>query len=118
MASQTQGIQQLLLAEKKAAEKVNEARKRKQKRLKQAKDEAAAEIEKFRSEREAAFLEYEKKHMGSRDDIAVRIENETRAKFDAMNKTVALTKDKVIGELLERIIYDVKPELHKNLRLN
>lgn len=30
MASQTQGIQQLLAAEKKAAEKVAEARKRKQ----------------------------------------------------------------------------------------
>ena len=31
MASQTQGIQQLLAAEKRAAEKVSEARKRKQK---------------------------------------------------------------------------------------
>lgn len=29
MANQTKGIQQLLIAEKKAAEKVNEARKRK-----------------------------------------------------------------------------------------
>ncbi|XP_061478109.1 V-type proton ATPase subunit G 2 isoform X3 [Rhineura floridana] len=36
MASQTQGIQQLLQAEKRAAEKVAEARKRKARRLKQA----------------------------------------------------------------------------------
>ena len=35
MASQTQGIQQLLAAEKRAAEKVGEARKRKNRRLKQ-----------------------------------------------------------------------------------
>lgn len=48
MASQTAGIQQLLAAEKKAAEKINEARKRKAKRLKQANDEAKAEIEKCR----------------------------------------------------------------------
>jgi len=48
MASQTQGIQQLLAAEKRAAEKINEARKRKNLRLKQAKQEAQAEIEKYR----------------------------------------------------------------------
>nr|XP_033772868.1 V-type proton ATPase subunit G 2 isoform X3 [Geotrypetes seraphini] len=35
MASQSQGIQQLLQAEKRAAEKVAEARKRKARRLKQ-----------------------------------------------------------------------------------
>ncbi|XP_068830294.1 V-type proton ATPase subunit G 1 isoform X2 [Capricornis sumatraensis] len=35
MASQSQGIQQLLQAEKRAAEKVSEARKRKNRRLKQ-----------------------------------------------------------------------------------
>ncbi|KAA0191908.1 Atp6v1g [Hyalella azteca] len=61
MASQSQGVQQLLAAEKKAAEKVAEARKRKARRLKQAKDEAQAEIEKFRLEREAAYKQYEAK---------------------------------------------------------
>ena len=40
MASQTGEIQKLLAAEKKAAEKVGEAKKRKNKRLKQAKEEA------------------------------------------------------------------------------
>ena len=44
MASQTQGIQQLLVAEKRAAEKVSEARKRKNRRLKQAKEEAQVNI--------------------------------------------------------------------------
>lgn len=48
MASQTQGIQQLLAAEKRAAEKINEARKRKFQRMKQAKQEAQAEVEKYR----------------------------------------------------------------------
>lgn len=71
MATQTAGIQQLLAAEKKAAETVGEARKSKPlnyffccwqrinwltkgrvKRLKQAKDEAAVEIESFKSEKE------------------------------------------------------------------
>lgn len=85
MASQTQGIQQLLAAEKKAAEKVRspstlrgsswpdviniqvqEARKRKAKRLKQAKEEAQAEIERFKAEKEKAFHEKERTHQGSK----------------------------------------------------
>ena len=85
MASQTQGIQQLLAAEKKAAERVAEARKRKleldtrhihqlvfkvsnvsmvlrtgkAKRLKQAKDEAQTEMDRYRIEREKQFKQYE-----------------------------------------------------------
>jgi len=117
MASQTQGIQQLLAAEKRAAEKVQEARKRKARRLKQAKDEANHEIEKFKAEREKQFRDYERQHMGSRDDIAAKIEAETRIKMDVMNKSVGVAKDKVIEDLLARVICDVKPQLHKNLRL-
>ena len=45
--------------------KVQEARKKKARRLKQAKEEATVEIERFRNERERAFREYESKHMGS-----------------------------------------------------
>jgi len=117
MASQTQGIQQLLAAEKKAAEKVQAARKRKAIRLKQAKDEATAEIQKFKGEREIAFREYESKHMGSRDDVASQIEKETKIRLETMNKNVAQNKDQVIKDLLHRVIGEVKPELHRNLRL-
>lgn len=55
--------------------------------------------------------------MGSRDDIAAKIEAETRVKMDAMNKSVVAAKDKVIEDLLSRVICDVKPKLHINLRL-
>uniref|UniRef100_A0A8C8VH75 V-type proton ATPase subunit G n=1 Tax=Pelusios castaneus TaxID=367368 RepID=A0A8C8VH75_9SAUR len=55
MASQSQGIQQLLQAEKRAAEKVAEARKRKGRRLRQAKEEAQAEVERYRLEQERDF---------------------------------------------------------------
>jgi len=116
MASQTQGIQQLLAAEKKAAEKVSEARKRKARRLKQAKEEAQAEIEKYRVERERQFKEYEMKHMGSRDDIAARIEAETKVKIDTMQKSVHGNKGKVIERILT-LAYDIKPELHINMRV-
>jgi len=117
MASQTQGIQQLLAAEKRAAEKVNEARKRKTRRLKQAKEEAAAEIERFRTEKQRAFAEYEQQYLGSKEDIGIKIDGETRVKMDIMNKSVATAKDKVIQDVLDKVITDIQPQLHKNLRL-
>ncbi|XP_050690453.1 V-type proton ATPase subunit G-like [Eriocheir sinensis] len=115
MASQSQGVQQLLAAEKKAAEKVAEARKRKARRLKQAKDEAQAEIEKFRQERERQFKDYELKHLGSQDDIALKIKSDTHVKISAMNKQVAYNKDRVIERIIQ-MVKDIKPELHINAK--
>jgi len=114
MASQTAGIQQLLGAEKRAAEKINEARKRKAKRFKQAKDEAQAEIEKYRQERERQFKDFEHKFLGSRDDIAARIDKETVEQLQSMQKSVHANKEKVIQQLLQYVC-DIKPELHRNL---
>ncbi|KAB0804227.1 hypothetical protein PPYR_01197 [Photinus pyralis] len=115
MASQTQGIQQLLAAEKRAAEKVSEARKRKAKRLKQAKEEAQDEIEKYRKERERQFREFEAKHMGSREDVAAKIDQDTKLRIEDMNKAILSQKDLVMHKVLE-LVYDIKPEIHKNYR--
>ena len=81
MASQTQGIQQLLTAEKRAAEKVSEARKRKNRRLKQAKEEAQAEIEKYKAERETIFKGNESKFAGSKGDVAAQIDADAKARI-------------------------------------
>ncbi|KAF5301211.1 hypothetical protein FQA39_LY10797 [Lamprigera yunnana] len=115
MASQTQGIQQLLAAEKRAAEKVSEARKRKTKRLKQAKEEAQDEIEKYRKERERQFREFEAKHMGSREDVAAKIEQDTKLRIVDMNKAIITQKESVMMTILD-LVYDIKPEIHKNYR--
>jgi len=117
MASQTQGIQQLLAAEKRAAEKVSDARKRKARRLKQAKEEAQAEIERYRTEREKQFKDFEAKHMGSREEVAARIDQDTIAKIEGMKKQVANNKEQVMNRLLE-IVCEIKPELHRNYRPN
>lgn len=113
MTSQSQGVQQLLAAEKRASEKVAEAKKRKARRLKAAKDEAQIEITKFKAEKERQFKEYEAAHMGSKDDIAARMEAETNQKLDEMNQLVALHKKAVVNKLLE-LTYSVKPEVHRN----
>jgi len=116
MASQSQGVQQLLAAEKKAAEKVAEARKRKNIRLKQAKHEAQQEIERLTTDRKQQFEEYERRHLGSQDDIAVRIKKETVEKKSTQNQIVSTNKDKVIARILS-MVQDIKPELHQNVRL-
>merc|ERR1712010_414861 len=115
MASNTQGIQQLLTAEKRAAEKVSEARKRKNRRLKQAKEEAQTEIERYKAEREKAFKDNEVKNVGSKEDIAIKIEADTKVKIEAMNRSVASNKAEVISSLIS-LVCDIKPVVHKNYR--
>ncbi|KAL1501865.1 hypothetical protein ABEB36_007110 [Hypothenemus hampei] len=91
-----QGIQQLLAAEKKAAEKVADARKRKIKRLKQASDEARAEIEAYSLERERSYLELQKRQMGTKDDIQAHIDTNTNIYLENLEKTIAKNRDKVL----------------------
>ncbi|BES87804.1 Vacuolar ATP synthase subunit [Nesidiocoris tenuis] len=117
MASQTQGIQQLLAAEKRAAEKVAEAKKRKARRLKQAKEEAQEEIERYKQDRERQFKEFEAQHMGSREDVAARIDADTRQRIEEMTKAVNVNKEPVIAKILE-LVFDIRPEVHKNYRMN
>lgn len=115
MASQTQGIQQLLGAEKRAAEKISEARKRKNRRMKQAKDEAMVEIERYKAERETAFKEKESKQAGSKDGIQAQIEADTSVKIAAMARSVDDGKAAVLQNLIE-IVCDIKPKVHENYR--
>ncbi|XP_057293953.1 V-type proton ATPase subunit G-like [Hydractinia symbiolongicarpus] len=114
MAQKTQGIQRLLAAEKKAADLVSEARKRKTKRLKQAKEEAIAEIEQFRNECEQKFREKQQSEMGQ-DDFQQRINEETNGKLLTMGEQVEINKGKVISRMLE-LVNDIKPEIHENFR--
>ncbi|KAL3288126.1 hypothetical protein HHI36_002575 [Cryptolaemus montrouzieri] len=100
MASQTQGIQQLLVAEKRAAEKVSAARKRKLKRMKQARDEANYEINAYRQERERQFREFEARHLGTKGDIAQKIDNQTEERLKQMAVDVTNNRKKVINELI------------------
>lgn len=54
----------------------------------------------------------------SRDDIAARIEKETRQKMDLMHKSVSGAKDRIINDLLTRVVWEVNPKLHSNLRVD
>ncbi|CAL8326629.1 unnamed protein product [Boreogadus saida] len=116
MASQSQGIQQLLQAEKRAAEKVAEARKRKNRRLKQAKEEAQAEIEQYRLQREKEFKTKEAAALGSHGNSAVEVDRDTVSRMQGIQVSYRGNREVVLGDLL-RLACDVRPQVHANYRI-
>ncbi|XP_061656689.1 V-type proton ATPase subunit G 1 [Syngnathoides biaculeatus] len=116
MASQSQGIQQLLQAEKRAAEKVAEARKRKNRRLKQAKEEAQAEIEQYRLQRDKEFKTKEAAALGSHGNSAVEVDRDTAERMGHIQSSYRGNRDGVLGDLLRRVC-DIQPEFHLNYRV-
>jgi len=110
---QSTGIQQLLRAEKTAAEKVGEARKRKARRLKQAKEEATAEIDAYKAEREKQYREHESKIMGSKGDNEARVAEQTTRRIEEANAMVDANRERALAQLLN-VVMTIKPELHRN----
>ena len=53
--------------------------------------------------------------MGSRGDVAKRIDADTKSKIDTMNASVNANKQKVIEGLIQ-LSCDIKPQVHKNFR--
>lgn len=86
-------------------------------RLKEAKEEAAREIEDYRKQRESQFQEQQKKYAGSKDDFMQKVQTETQKNLKQIESDVEKNKEKVIERLLE-MVYDIKPELHINVKVN
>ena len=85
-------------------------------RLKEAKEEAAKEIEDYRKQRDAQFQEKQHTYAGSKDDFAQKMQEDTQKKIRQIEKQVERNKEEVIKRLLE-LVNDIKPELHQNIRL-
>ncbi|XP_051026840.1 V-type proton ATPase subunit G 1-like [Acomys russatus] len=117
MVSQSQGTQQLLQAEKWVAEKVSEARKRKNRRLKQAKEEAQTEIEQYRLQREKEFKAKEAAVLGSHGSCSSEMEKETQEKMTILQNYFQKSRDEVLDNLLA-FVCDIWPENHENYRIS
>ncbi|EOA95861.1 Vacuolar proton pump subunit G 3, partial [Anas platyrhynchos] len=124
MTSQSQGIQQLLQAEKRAKDKLEEAKKinpcfssplGKGKRLKQAKEEAIAEIDHYRLQREKEFRNKQTNVMGSQGDLSAKIEEQTKETIQKLTSSYHKNKESMMKKLLN-MIYDINPEVHPNFR--
>ncbi|CAG9764653.1 unnamed protein product [Ceutorhynchus assimilis] len=67
----------------------------KAKRIKQAKEEAEIEIEKYRAERQKHYEEFEERYLGTTDDVAAQIEKDVNNYLAEIEKMIAINKDKV-----------------------
>ncbi|XP_072724644.1 V-type proton ATPase subunit G 3 isoform X2 [Ciconia boyciana] len=127
MTSQSQGIQQLLQAEKRAKDKLEEAKKRtgckslflpplgKGKRLKQAKEEAIAEIDHYRLQREKEFRNKQTNVMGSQGNLSAKIEEQTTETIRNLTSSYHKNMESMMKKLLSTIC-DINPEVHPNFR--
>lgn len=55
-------------------------------------------------------------HMGSKESVAAKIDADTRVRIDDMNRSINTQREVLIHELLD-LVYDIKPQLHKNYEL-
>lgn len=62
------------------------------------------------------FLFLLQQHMGSKDDHQAKVEEQTKTRLSEISTSVQQNKDKVIERLLS-LVYDIKPELHQNLKI-
>ncbi|KAK9898409.1 V-type ATPase [Cystobasidium minutum MCA 4210] len=115
MAANTAGIQTLLDAEKEAAKIVAKAREYRTQRVKDARGEAAKEIEAYKSKQEAEFQAFEKEHTGDNDALAAELDKQTDSQLDDIRAQFGRNKQSVVDKLLERVI-DVEPSLHRNYK--
>ncbi|KFV70253.1 V-type proton ATPase subunit G 3 [Dryobates pubescens] len=109
MTSQSQGIQQLLQAEKRAKDKLEEAKK------KQAKEEATAEIDHYRLQREKEFRSKQTNVMGSQGNFSAKIEEQTTETIQTITSSYHKNMESVMKKLLSTIC-DINPEVHPNFR--
>ncbi|KAK9403986.1 V-type proton ATPase subunit G 3 [Crotalus adamanteus] len=86
---------------------------RKGKRLKQAKEEAIAEIDHYRLQREKDFRRKHSKIMGSHDNLSTKIDEETAAKIQGLTNNYHKNMENVLGHLLGKV-YDINPDIHPN----
>lgn len=73
--------------------------------MKQAKDEAREEIEKYRIEREKQFKEYEAKRMGRKEDVQEKIDANTAKIIEEIEEKVQNLKEPVTFNVLMKKIY-------------
>ncbi|XP_035553366.1 V-type proton ATPase subunit G 1-like [Canis lupus dingo] len=93
------------------------ARKRKNRRLKQAKEEAQAEIEQYRLQREKEFKAKEAAALGSHGSCSTEVEKETQEKMTILQTYFQQNRDEVLDNLLA-FVCDIRPEIHENYRIN
>ncbi|XP_075435606.1 V-type proton ATPase subunit G 1 [Ascaphus truei] len=90
---------------------------RKNRRLKQAKEEAQAEIEQYRMQREKDFKSKEAAALGSHGSCTEEVEKETSEKMVIIEADYKKNRELVVESILS-LVCEIKPEIHINYRVS
>ncbi|GAA28531.2 vacuolar ATP synthase subunit G [Clonorchis sinensis] len=111
--SQVDGVAQLQLARTAALAKVDEARARRARRLKAAKDEAKAEVDLYKMAQDNHYRRLEEQIQARQGDFEESSRRATAEQLDMMNRSYAKNKEVALTTLLSAIL-NVQPRVHAN----
>merc|ERR1711998_462865 len=101
------GIKELLQAEKEAGIIVAEAKKRRQEKMKQAKEDANRDIEEYRLTREREFQAYKDQHSTGGSQSSEALATQTQAAVGDLEREANSNRAKVV-EMLVNYVTTVK----------
>ncbi|EIW67112.1 hypothetical protein TREMEDRAFT_34120, partial [Tremella mesenterica DSM 1558] len=114
-AANSQGIQTLLEAEKEASKVVQKARQYRVQKLKDARTEAAKEIEEYKAEKDAEFNKFGLDHSSETTSSQTTSDAQTKIQLSELDVAVEKNKHSVIDKIVERVL-QCDPHLHQNLK--
>ena len=112
-----QGIATLLEAEKEAGKIVAKARQYRIQRLKDARQEAAKDIEALKQKKNLEFTTFESQFAGSSDVAFGKVNAETQERLEQGNVTYAQNKGVVVEKLMAAIV-NIQPQVRLGLILD
>jgi len=83
--------------------------------VKEARSEAAKEIEAYKKQKDEEMSAAEKETSGDTSSLQTELDESTQKQIDALKSSFSQNKDKVIEELLQKVV-EINPELHRNYK--
>jgi V-type H+-transporting ATPase subunit G len=103
MSNTQAGIAQLLEAEAKAQEVVNQARKEKASKLTQARDDAAREVQAMRTQAEKDYQAHLATHGAGKGDYNDKLERESKVEIEKVVGTITQKREELADMLLQAV---------------
>ncbi|KAI7907282.1 G subunit of V-type ATPase [Cokeromyces recurvatus] len=114
--SNSQGINTLLDAEREAAKIVQKAKQYRVQRLKDARSEAAKEIEELKAQKNIEYQNFVAQHSGESDQSLSKVDQETEAKIQEIREAAEKNKEIAIEKIMKAIT-NVETKVHKNYQV-
>ncbi|PWN26971.1 H+-ATPase G subunit [Jaminaea rosea] len=82
-------------------------------KLKDARSEAAKDIEELKASKDQEYQKYKKEHESEQSTSSSAVEKETDAELKRIEESYKKNRDDVVQKLLDRVV-QVKAEMHRN----